>query len=83
MKHATRREHVEHFISTLDDRDLAKQLTLLRLSDAEDMEETLRVYQRIENRYTKLSMGPGKIHQQSKAHETSGTDKIGPSSTSD
>ena len=27
--HATRREHVEHFISTLDDRDLAKQLTLL------------------------------------------------------
>ena len=26
---ATRREHVEHFIATLDDRDQAKQLTLL------------------------------------------------------
>ena len=34
---ATRREHVEHFIATLDDRDLAKQLTLLRLLDADDM----------------------------------------------
>ena len=36
-RHATRHEHVEHFISTLDDRDLAKQLTLLRLSDADDI----------------------------------------------
>ena len=26
---ATRREHLEHFIATLDDRDQAKQLTLL------------------------------------------------------
>ena len=33
-RHNSPREHVEHFISTLDDRDLAKQLTLLRLSDA-------------------------------------------------
>ena len=32
---AARREHVEHFIDTLDDRDLAKQLTLLRLDDAD------------------------------------------------
>ena len=52
--HATRREHVEHFIATLDDRDLAKQITLLRLSDADEMEETFRVYQLIINRYTKL-----------------------------
>ena len=28
-----RREHVEHFIETLDDRVLAKQLALLRLTD--------------------------------------------------
>ena len=38
----TRREHVEHFIATLDDRDLAKQLTLLRLKDVKELEETLR-----------------------------------------
>ena len=37
-----RREHVEHFIGTLDDRDLANQLTLLRLEDADEMEEKLR-----------------------------------------
>lgn len=36
-----RRNHAEHFIGTLDDRDLAKQLMLLRLADADDMEETL------------------------------------------
>ena len=67
-RHATRREHVEHFFSTLDDRDLTKQLTLLRLSDADDMEETLRAYQRMENRYTNTPMGPGKFHQRSKVH---------------
>ncbi|OWZ13005.1 LOW QUALITY PROTEIN: hypothetical protein PHMEG_00013743 [Phytophthora megakarya] len=39
---AVRREHVEHFIETLDGRDLADQLALLRLNDAEDLEETLR-----------------------------------------
>ncbi|OWY91069.1 hypothetical protein PHMEG_00040508, partial [Phytophthora megakarya] len=43
---ATRREHVEHFIETLDDRDLADQLALLRLTDAKDLEETLRARQR-------------------------------------
>jgi len=41
---ATRREHVEHFIETLDDRDLAKQLALLRLEDADMTEDTLRAY---------------------------------------
>ena len=44
---ATRREHVEHFIATLDDRDLAKQLTLLRLMDIDEMEETLCACQRM------------------------------------
>ena len=52
-RHATRREHVENFISKLDDRDLAKQWTLLRLSDADDKKEKLRAYQRMENRYMK------------------------------
>ncbi|GMF39336.1 unnamed protein product [Phytophthora fragariaefolia] len=37
---AARREHVEHFIETLDDRELAGQLALLRLSDAEVLEDT-------------------------------------------
>ena len=61
-RHDTRREHVEHFISTLNDRDLAKQLTLLQLLDADNMKKTLRAYQRMESRYTKASMGPGRFH---------------------
>ncbi|OWY94846.1 LOW QUALITY PROTEIN: hypothetical protein PHMEG_00035308, partial [Phytophthora megakarya] len=35
----TRREHVEYFIETLDDRDLADRLELLQLTDADDLEE--------------------------------------------
>ena len=50
---ATRRVHMEHFIATLDDRELAKQLTLLRSTDANEMEDTLHAYQRIETRQTK------------------------------
>ncbi|OWY92142.1 hypothetical protein PHMEG_00038974 [Phytophthora megakarya] len=34
-----RREHVDHFIETLEDPNLADRLTLLRLSDADDLEE--------------------------------------------
>ena len=64
---ATRREHVEHFIETLDDRDLAKQLTLLRLNDADNMEETLRAYQRMEARQGKSLMGSNKFRQRSAA----------------
>ncbi|POM63045.1 hypothetical protein PHPALM_27726, partial [Phytophthora palmivora] len=37
-----RREHVDHYIETLEDQDLADRLTLLRLSDADDLEEVLR-----------------------------------------
>ncbi|GMF41738.1 unnamed protein product [Phytophthora fragariaefolia] len=36
-----RREHVEHFIETLDDRDLSDQLDLLRIPDADTLEEVL------------------------------------------
>ena len=61
---ATCREHVEHFIATLDDRDLAKQLTLLRLTDVDEVEETpLRACQRMENRQMKASMGSNKFHE--------------------
>ena len=55
-----RREHVEDFIGTLDDRDLAKQLTLLGLEDADSMEEALRVYKRMENTHVKTSTGSSK-----------------------
>ncbi|KAE8889646.1 hypothetical protein PF005_g18607 [Phytophthora fragariae] len=36
-----RLEHVEHFIETLGDPDLADQLTLLRLADADQLEDVL------------------------------------------
>ncbi|ETK89018.1 hypothetical protein L915_06820 [Phytophthora nicotianae] len=45
-----RREHVEHFIETLDDSDLGDQLALLRISDAGALEEVLRARQRATNR---------------------------------
>ena len=63
----TRREHVEHFIATLDDRDLAKQLTLLRLKDVEELEETLRACQRMESRQLKASTGSNKFYQRENA----------------
>ena len=56
-----RRERVKHFIGTLDDRDMAKQLTLLRLEDADEMKETLRAYQRIENIQVQSSTGSKKF----------------------
>ncbi|OWZ13767.1 hypothetical protein PHMEG_00012848 [Phytophthora megakarya] len=62
---ATRREHVEHFIETLDDRDLADQLALLQLTDAEDLEETLRARQRAKAHQGKPQSGTSKF--QSKA----------------
>ncbi|GMF50552.1 unnamed protein product [Phytophthora fragariaefolia] len=34
-----KREHVDHFIETLGDQELADRLTLLRLSDADELEE--------------------------------------------
>ena len=60
-----RREHVEHFIETLKDRNLAKQLTFLRLMDADDMKEILRAYQRMEVWANKASMGSSKFRPQS------------------
>uniref|UniRef100_M4B7T3 Uncharacterized protein n=1 Tax=Hyaloperonospora arabidopsidis (strain Emoy2) TaxID=559515 RepID=M4B7T3_HYAAE len=59
----TRREHVKHFIATLGDRELEKQLTLLRLADVDEVEETLRACQRMETRQMKTSMGSNKFRQ--------------------
>ncbi|KAE9177643.1 hypothetical protein PF004_g25716 [Phytophthora fragariae] len=58
-----RREHVDHFIETLDDRDLADQLALLRIPDADTLEEVLRSRQRSKSRQSKTVYGPVKPHQ--------------------
>ena len=39
---AIRKEHENHYIGTLDYRKLARMLTILRLVNADDLEETLR-----------------------------------------
>ena len=64
---ATLREKVEHFIARLDDRDMAKQLTLLRLTDVDEVEKTLRACQQSDNRQIKASMGSNKFHQRTTA----------------
>ncbi|OWY96141.1 LOW QUALITY PROTEIN: hypothetical protein PHMEG_00033671 [Phytophthora megakarya] len=56
-----RREHVDHFIKTLEDPDLADRLTLLRLSDADDLEEVLRA--RTKSRQKKAAFGSSKFRQ--------------------
>ncbi|OWY96346.1 hypothetical protein PHMEG_00033405 [Phytophthora megakarya] len=58
-----RREHVDHFIETLEDPDLADRLTLLRLSDADDLEEVLRARDRAKSRQKKVAFGSGKFRQ--------------------
>jgi hypothetical protein len=45
------------FIETLDDRDLANQLALLMISDADKLEETLRARQRAKARQGKTVYG--------------------------
>ncbi|GMF61015.1 unnamed protein product [Phytophthora fragariaefolia] len=52
-----RREHVEHSIETLDDRDLADQLALLRIPDADTLEEVLRSRQRAKSMQSKTVYG--------------------------
>ncbi|POM72414.1 Hypothetical protein PHPALM_10871 [Phytophthora palmivora] len=51
-----RREHVEHFIETLDDSDLADHLALLRIPDADTLEEALRSRQRAKARQSKAHL---------------------------
>uniref|UniRef100_A0AAV1TMG7 Transposase n=1 Tax=Peronospora matthiolae TaxID=2874970 RepID=A0AAV1TMG7_9STRA len=46
---ATRRKQEEFFIAMLDDLDLAKQITQLRLKDINEIEETLLACQRMES----------------------------------
>ncbi|POM74918.1 Hypothetical protein PHPALM_8045, partial [Phytophthora palmivora] len=58
-----RKEHVEHFIETLDDRDLADHLALLRIPDAHTLEEALRSRQRAKARQSKAVYGSIKPRQ--------------------
>ncbi|KAK1941562.1 hypothetical protein P3T76_007428 [Phytophthora citrophthora] len=51
------REHVDHYIETLGDPELADRLTLLRLPDVEDLEEVLRARERAKNRQRKSAFG--------------------------
>ena len=60
---SVRREHVEHYVETLDDRELADQLTLLRISDADDLEEVLRARQRAKTRQGRVLFGSNKFRQ--------------------
>ena len=54
---AIRKEHVNHYIGTLDDRELARILTILRLGDTDDLEETLQECENMEVREAHASMG--------------------------
>ena len=59
-----RRENVEHYIHTLDGRDFAKPLTLLRFGDADELEETLMVLQRAKNSKGKRRWKPTNIDKE-------------------
>ena len=58
---ATRKEHMNHYIGTLDDRDRARMFTMLRLRDADDLEETLQEFENMEVREAHASMGSSKF----------------------
>ncbi|KAE9336908.1 hypothetical protein PF008_g12794 [Phytophthora fragariae] len=58
-----RKEHVGHFIETLGDPELADRLTLLRLSDADDLEEVLRALDRAKSRQKKTTAGSSRCRQ--------------------
>ena len=60
---ATRKEHINHFIDTLDDPDLSNQLLLLNVEDAEAMQKTLHGYQQGRSRQGKVMMGSSKFRQ--------------------
>ncbi|OWZ10924.1 hypothetical protein PHMEG_00016132 [Phytophthora megakarya] len=55
-----RRQHVDHYIETLEDQDLAERLNLLRLTDAEDLEEVFGARDRAKNHQKKAAFGSSK-----------------------
>ncbi|GMF38646.1 unnamed protein product [Phytophthora fragariaefolia] len=63
-----KREHVDHVIETLGDQELADRLTLLRLPDADELEELLRALDRAKNRPKKSAFGSNKFRQKAPAN---------------
>ncbi|KAG3177016.1 hypothetical protein PC128_g17043 [Phytophthora cactorum] len=61
------REHVDHFIETLGDPDLADRLTLLRLMDADELEEVLRALDCAKHHHKKAVTGSNKFRQRAPA----------------
>ena len=60
---AIRKEHRNYYLGNLDDRDLERILTMLRLGDADDLEETLQECENMEVRESHASMGSNKFRQ--------------------
>ena len=60
---AARKEHVNHFIGTLDDPNPSNQLLLLNLTDAEAMHKTLHGYQQERSRQDKVMTGSSEFRQ--------------------
>ncbi|OWZ19432.1 hypothetical protein PHMEG_0006328 [Phytophthora megakarya] len=58
-----RREHVDHYIETLEDQELAEWLILLRLTEADDLEEVLRARDRAKNRQKKAAFEASQYRQ--------------------
>ncbi|OWZ23517.1 LOW QUALITY PROTEIN: hypothetical protein PHMEG_0001584 [Phytophthora megakarya] len=80
-----RREHVDHYIETLEDQDLAERLTLLRLPDANDLEEALRARDRAKNHRIWIQRVPAEANKHcpfSSSETTNLTDRVDPTLTS-
>ena len=54
---------MDHFVEILDDREMAKQLTLSRILDAKDLEEVLRAHQRAKTHQVRVMFGSNKLRQ--------------------
>ena len=57
------KEHVEHYIETLDDPGLSGQLTMLRMADVEEPEDMLKAHQRKKARRGKIFFGSSEFRQ--------------------
>ena len=54
---------MNHYIGTLNNRDLERMLTNLRIGDSEDLDETLQGCENMEVRASHASMGSNKFRQ--------------------
>ena len=56
-----RQDHVDHYIDTLDDRDLADHLVLCTVADSADLESLLRARQRSKKRHERAALTTDKV----------------------